>query len=121
MANVKISDLTALTISALADLLEIVDIGADESKKITIQNLMKITNLLAELTIPATNVVVSVEIDTGYLSVLSVVFAAAELSNMIKSPTVIPPTGFALSSKSSPTIPFLSSIDFEPPVLLNAE
>ena len=41
MANIKITDLTAYTDAASADVLPIVDVGADVTKKITIGNVVK--------------------------------------------------------------------------------
>ncbi len=41
MANVKITELTALTNPASSDVLPIVDVGADETKKVTIADLLE--------------------------------------------------------------------------------
>jgi len=40
MANVKITDLTAYTDPASTDVLPIVDVGADVTKKVTVANLL---------------------------------------------------------------------------------
>jgi len=61
----KTSELTELLTPALADLLTIVDITADESKRITAQNFMKIVDLLTALTAPAAADVLSIYDDAA--------------------------------------------------------
>ena len=100
MANAKFTDLNAMTTPAADDVLAIADITADETKKMTAPNLMKIFNLLAALGVAPAAADVFAVYDDDAGSTKKIAFSTLQTALQFPSTTVMlfgqsaPPTGW---------------------------